>query len=44
VSSYSLEAESVEYSAVPEFASALLILPVVVLLALIVMRRKAIPV
>jgi hypothetical protein len=44
VSSYSLEAESVEYSAVPEFTSALLILPVVVLLALIVMRRRAIPV
>jgi hypothetical protein len=44
VSSYSLEAESAEYSAIPEFASALLVLPVVVLLALIVMRRRAIPV
>jgi hypothetical protein len=43
VSSYSLETESVEYSAIPEFTSVLLILPIVVLLAFIVMRRKAIP-
>ena len=43
VDSYALEAESVEYSAVPEFAAALLVLPIIILLTLIVTRRKSIP-